>query len=53
MCYMDLQSRLFHLRGIIARNAKQRLSDNKMHITAKDINDSMDILHEEVIAGRT
>ena len=41
------------LRGIIARNARQRMAsddDTKTYITAQDIKDSVKILHEEIDA---
>ena len=46
---------LTRLRGIIARNAAQRVDaeGEKMHILPSDIRDSLEILYAEIEAGRT
>lgn len=46
---------LAKLRGIIARNAQQRLAGEdakEMFVTAADMQAGIDILHEEIAAGR-
>lgn len=43
----ELERENAKMRGIIARNAKQRLNDDAMHITPQDIKDSLEILYAE------
>ena len=44
----DAPSELERLRGIIARNARTRLDENGLYVTAKDISDSLEILYAEM-----